>query len=143
MTEKPQSNREKPEAKMKTNYFEAWYRMLVLLVVAAVASAPMVVAAQVIPSLLGGHVNSVMQLPGALATHVRSGSLRVLAALSSRRDPAFADVPTLSESGYPGFEVASFFGVLAPAGTPPEIVARLAGDLAAVMDLPDVREFRA
>jgi len=93
-----------------------------------------------IVDLVGGQVNMMFATPIEVAQHVQSGKLRVLATTSLKRLPAFADVPTLDESGYPGFEVASFFGVLAPAGTPSDIVARLAADLATVMDLPDVRE---
>ena len=93
-----------------------------------------------IVDLVGGQVNMMFATPIEVAQHVQSGKLRVLATTSLNRLPAFADVPTLDESGYPGFEVASFFGVLAPAGTPSDIVARLAADLATVMDLPDVRE---
>ena len=93
-----------------------------------------------IVDLVGGQVNMMFATPIEVAQHVQSGKLRVLATTSLKRLPAFADVPTLAESGYPGFEVASFFGVLAPAGTPPDIVAKLAADLAAVMELPDVRE---
>jgi len=93
-----------------------------------------------IVDLVGGQVNMMFATPIEVAQHVQSGKLRVLATTSLNRLPAFADVPTLDESGYPGFEVASFFGVLAPAGTPSDIVARLAADLATVMELPDVRE---
>jgi len=93
-----------------------------------------------IVDLVGGQVNMMFATPIEVAQHVQSGKLRVLATTSLKRLPAFADVPTLDESGYPGFEVASFFGVLAPAGTPSDIVARLAADLATVMELPDVRE---
>ena len=93
-----------------------------------------------IVDLVGGQVNMMFATPIEVAQHVQSGKLRVLATTSLKRLPAFADVPTLDESGYPGFEVASFFGVLAPAGTPADIVARLAADLATVMELPDVRE---
>lgn len=81
-------------------------------------------AAQVIPSLLGGHVHSVMQLPGALAAHVRSGSLRVLAALSAKRDPAFADVPTAVEQGV-NVVADAWRGIAVPLGTPKAAIARL------------------
>lgn len=81
-------------------------------------------AAQVIPSLLGGHVNSVMQLPGALAAHVKSGSLRVLAALSAKRDPAFADVPTAVEQGV-NVVADAWRGIAVPRGTPKAAIARL------------------
>jgi tripartite-type tricarboxylate transporter receptor subunit TctC len=90
--------------------------------------------------LVGGQVDLMFATPIEVAQQVQAGKLRVLATTATRRLAAFPDVPTLSESGYPGTEVASFFGVLAPAGTPPEIVNRLATDLAAVMELPDVRE---
>ncbi|MEO8134106.1 MAG: tripartite tricarboxylate transporter substrate binding protein [Betaproteobacteria bacterium] len=93
-----------------------------------------------ISDLVGGQVNMMFATPIEVAQFVQSGKLRVLATTATRRLPAYPDVPTLVESGYPGTEVASFFGVLAPAGTPPEIVHKLAADLAAVMDLPDVRE---
>jgi tripartite-type tricarboxylate transporter receptor subunit TctC len=81
-------------------------------------------AAQVIPSLLGGHVNSVMQLPGALAAHVRSGNLRALAALSSKRDPAFAEVPTAIEQGV-NVAADAWRGIAAPKGTPKAVIAIL------------------
>ena len=81
-------------------------------------------AAQVVPSVLGGHVNCAMQLPGALATHVRSGSLRVIAALSRQRDAAFADVPTASEQGVPVVADA-WRGIAVPKGTPRAVLAKL------------------
>ncbi len=93
-----------------------------------------------ITDLVGGQVNMMFATPIEVAQHVQSGRLRVLGATSQKRLAAYPDVPTLSESGYPGFEVASFFGVLAPAGTPPSIVNKLATDLAWVMEQPEVRE---
>jgi tripartite-type tricarboxylate transporter receptor subunit TctC len=93
-----------------------------------------------IGDLVGGQVNMMFATPIEVAQFVQAGKLRVLATTATKRLPAYPDVPTLVESGYPGTEVASFFGVLAPAGTPPEIVNKLAADLAAVMELPDVRE---
>ena len=81
-------------------------------------------AAQVVPSLLGGHVDSVVQLPGALAGHVKSGAVRALAALSAARDPALPDVPTAREQGV-NAAAELWRGVAAPKGTPPRIVARL------------------
>ena len=93
-----------------------------------------------IVDLVGGQVNMMFATPIEVAQHVQAGRLNVLGATSKKRLAAFPNVPTLDESGYPGFEVASFFGVLAPAGTPPEIVAKLGADLAAVMETPDVRE---
>ena len=81
-------------------------------------------AAQVVPSLLGGHVDSVVQLPGALAGHVKSGTVRALVALSGARDPFFPQVPTAREQGVNA--VAELWrGVAVPKGTPPRVVARL------------------
>jgi tripartite-type tricarboxylate transporter receptor subunit TctC len=81
-------------------------------------------AAQVVPSLLGGHVDSVMQLPSALAGHVKTGAVRALVALSDARDPFFPEVPTARELGTNA--VAELWrGVAVPKGTPPRIVARL------------------
>ena len=81
-------------------------------------------AAQVVPSLLGGHVDAVVQLPGALAGHVKSGTVRALAAMSAARDPALPDVPTAREQGVSA--VAELWrGVAVPKGTPPRIIARL------------------
>ena len=93
-----------------------------------------------IVDLVSGQVPMMFATPIEVSAHVQSGKLRVLGTTSLARLAAMPDVPTLSESGYPDFEVLSFFGVLAPAGTPPEIVDRVAADLAAVMELPDVRE---
>lgn len=81
-------------------------------------------AAQVVPSLLGGHVNAAMQLPGALAPLVRSGNVRVLAALSGKRDAAFPDVPTATEQGL-GIVADAWRGVAAPKGVSAQVVASL------------------
>lgn len=81
-------------------------------------------AAQVVPSLLGGHVDALVQLPGALAGHVTSGTVRALVALSAKRDPAFPGVPTAHEQGVSA--VAELWrGVAVPKGTPRRVVARI------------------
>ncbi|MFO1413368.1 MAG: tripartite tricarboxylate transporter substrate binding protein [Burkholderiales bacterium] len=90
--------------------------------------------------LVGGQVNLMFATPIEVAPQVQAGKLNVLGATSLQRLAAYPNVPTLAESGYPGFEVASFFGVLAPAGTPADVIAKLATDLAAVMESPEVRE---
>ena len=93
-------------------------------------------AAQVVPSLLGGHVDAVVQLPGALAGHVKTGAVRALVALSAARDPAFPDVPTGREQGIN--VVADLWrGVAAPRGTPPSIVARLEEAIRATVASPE------
>jgi tripartite-type tricarboxylate transporter receptor subunit TctC len=81
-------------------------------------------AAQVVPSLLGGHVDAVVQLPGALAGHVKAGSVRALVALSAARDAAFPNVPTAREQGL-NAAAELWRGVAVPKGTPARVIARL------------------
>lgn len=81
-------------------------------------------AAQVVPSLLGGHVDAVVQLPGALAGLVKAGTVRALVAMSGARDPFFPDVPTARDQGM-DISAELWRGVVVPKGTPPQIVARL------------------
>jgi tripartite-type tricarboxylate transporter receptor subunit TctC len=70
----------------------------------------------------------------------RSGQLKVLAVTSARRWPSLPNVPTLAESGLPEYEVVLWTGVMAPAGTPPDIVALLYREIAQVLTLPDIKE---
>ena len=81
-------------------------------------------AAQVVTSLLGGQIDALVQVPGALTAHVRAGSLRILGALSSAREPAFPSVPTTAELGMP-YNGEMWRGVASPKGTPSSVVARL------------------
>lgn len=82
-------------------------------------------ASQVVTNLLGGHVDALVQLPGAVVPHVKSGALRVLAVLGSRRDPVFPDVPTATELGLAIPAMDLWRGIGVPKGTPPATVARL------------------
>jgi tripartite-type tricarboxylate transporter receptor subunit TctC len=81
-------------------------------------------AAQVVPSLMGGHVDVLVQLPAALSHHVKQGSVRLLAALTPSRDPALPDVPTAREQG---FDVAleAWRGIATPRGTPRQVIDAL------------------
>ena len=72
--------------------------------------------------------------------HVRSGRLRALAITGATRSPAAPDLPTVAESGFPGFEAIAWNGLMAPAGTPAEIVARLNAEVKRALELPEVRE---
>jgi tripartite-type tricarboxylate transporter receptor subunit TctC len=71
----------------------------------------------VVPSLLGGQVDAVVQLPAALAQYVKSGQVRFLAAMVATRDPAFPDVPTALELGY-DVSLEAWRGIAVPVGTP-------------------------
>ncbi|MBI4189774.1 MAG: tripartite tricarboxylate transporter substrate binding protein [Betaproteobacteria bacterium] len=76
----------------------------------------------------------------ALLPHVKGGRLRGIAVTSAKRSPAAPDLPTVSEAGVSGFEAGPWHGVVAPAGTPKEIITRLSGELAKIMNNPDVRK---
>ena len=90
--------------------------------------------------VIGGHTS--LMFGGLLATtpHVRSGKLRALGVGSLERNPVFPDVPSIAESGVPGYETINWFGLVAPAGTPAAVVERLHREVTAVQDLPGVRK---
>jgi tripartite-type tricarboxylate transporter receptor subunit TctC len=79
-----------------------------------------------------------VNLPPALG-HIKSGKVRALAVTTAKRWPALPDVPTVAESGVEGFETVAWFGLLAPAGTPPAIIERLSAEVRRITLLPDVR----
>lgn len=97
-------------------------------------------SAPALTDLMGGQVDMMFEQIPAVLPHVQSGKLRALAVGSARRVAALPDLPTISESGLSGFDVVSWFGIMAPAGTPAPIVARLHAELAKIMRMPDVSE---
>ncbi|CAB3933275.1 tripartite tricarboxylate transporter substrate binding protein [Achromobacter insolitus] len=89
---------------------------------------------------VAGHVPMMFDnMPSALQL-VKAGKLRALAITSTARSPQLPEVPTMAEAGLPGYEIAGWFGVLAPAATPKPIIERLNQELLAVLAMPDVRE---
>ena len=72
--------------------------------------------------------------------HVRSGKLRALAVSSGKRSSVVPELPTISESGYPGFDVTGWFGLIAPKNTPGPIVAKLHDEVVKVLNTPETRE---
>lgn len=95
-------------------------------------------AAQVVPALLAGDIAvSLVALPSALA-HVKSRKLRLLAVSEAKRPSFMPDVPTIAEAGLPGYEIASGMGIVAPAGTPSEIIAMLNREIVKVLRTPEV-----
>jgi tripartite-type tricarboxylate transporter receptor subunit TctC len=97
-------------------------------------------AAQALTDTLGGQVDSFMSsVPSALG-QVRSGRLRALAVTSAKRSSELSDTPTVAESGFPGFEANTWYGLLAPAGTPAPIVVRLNAEVNRALAAKDVRE---
>ena len=89
---------------------------------------------------IGGHVELSFTAPAAAINHIKSGKLKALAISGSKRTPALSEVPTFAEAGLPGFEATIWFGVQARAGTPKDVVERLAADLARVVKMPDISE---
>jgi tripartite-type tricarboxylate transporter receptor subunit TctC len=90
--------------------------------------------------VIAGHVPMMFSNITASIGYVKAGRLRMLAQTGLKRSPVVAEVPTMDESGLPGFEVIGFFGLMAPAGTPREIVTRLNSELAKSMSRPDVQK---
>ncbi|MGQ0652866.1 MAG: Bug family tripartite tricarboxylate transporter substrate binding protein [Betaproteobacteria bacterium] len=90
--------------------------------------------------VLGGQVPlGVVDVPSAIG-HVRAGKVRALAVTSKRRIAAAPEVPTFEEAGVPGYEAVGWFGVVAPAGTPRPVVARLNAEIRAALESPEIRE---
>jgi tripartite-type tricarboxylate transporter receptor subunit TctC len=90
--------------------------------------------------LVGGQVLMAAETVPAALQQIRAGKLRALAVTTPQRISMLPDVPTVDEAGWKGFEVVSTFGVLAPAGTPPEVLARLNADIGKIMLDPAAKE---
>jgi tripartite-type tricarboxylate transporter receptor subunit TctC len=89
--------------------------------------------------LIGGQIDFMVDTMISAMPFVTSGKLRALATTGKTRSPVLPDVPTLAEQGYPGFEAVAWIGLLAPAKTPPEVVARLNAEVKKVLDQPEVK----
>jgi tripartite-type tricarboxylate transporter receptor subunit TctC len=96
--------------------------------------------APAIADLLGGQVDASFQNVNAVIQHVKAGKLRALAVTGDKRSPVLPDVPTIAESALPDFEAVGWFGVVAPAATPREIIARLNAEIVRGLAAADVRE---
>lgn len=97
-------------------------------------------SAPAIADLLGGQVPVTFEATSAIAATIRSGRVRPLAVASLKRLALFPDLPTIAESGYPGFEIVGFTGAVAPAGTPADVVAKLNAGINAAIATPETRE---
>jgi tripartite-type tricarboxylate transporter receptor subunit TctC len=96
--------------------------------------------AAAIPDLLGGRLTMIFDnMPSALPL-VKSGELRAIAVTSAQRSPAAPQIPTLAESGLPGFEATSWFALFAPAGLPRDVQMKINAETARVLAMPDVKE---
>lgn len=90
--------------------------------------------------LMGGQVDAFFDNISSTFRQHESGKLRILAVTSAQRSALLPKTPTLAESGLPGFDVSTWFGVVAPAGTPPDIARKLQADIARVLKMPEVRQ---
>ena len=100
-------------------------------------------SAGALTDLLSGQIKSMFGDLLVVLPQIRAGKINALAVTSRDRNPLLPDVPTMAEAGLPGFEVLSWQGLFAPAGTPPAVVERLSKEVRAVMESKDVKEFFA
>jgi tripartite-type tricarboxylate transporter receptor subunit TctC len=91
------------------------------------------------PDLLAGRTAMIFDTMTAISPHVKAGSLRGIAVTTTTRSATFPEIPTIAESGLAGYDAATWGGILAPAGTPREIVARLNASINAALKMDDVR----
>lgn len=95
-------------------------------------------AAPIVNDLVGGQLQMMFNSPLAVQSFVKDGKLHQIAQTGLKRSPALPDLPTVAESGVPGFEVTSWFGLYAPAGTPADLVNRLNAETVRAMNQPEV-----
>ena len=97
-------------------------------------------AVPALTDLIGGQVSMIFSsMPPALPL-VKTGKIRALGVTSATRSPAAPAIPTITESGLPGYEVNNWYGILAPRGTPKEIVSKLNAEIVKILNMPDVKE---
>ncbi len=97
-------------------------------------------SAPALADLLGGNTQVMFDNAPSAMPHIRAGKLRPLAVTSAKRSAALPDVPTVEEAGFKGYEASSWFGVLAPAGTPREIVQKLSAEIQRGIATPEMQE---
>jgi len=95
--------------------------------------------AEAMNSFMGGHVKIYFALVPAVLQHIKAGTLRAIAVTTEERLPYLPEVPTIAELGFPGYEISSWQGVFAPAGTPKDVVAKINGELVRMLNVPEVR----
>jgi tripartite-type tricarboxylate transporter receptor subunit TctC len=96
--------------------------------------------AAAVNDVVAGNVDMMFAGVSTVLPHIQSGKLRALAVAGPQRLPQLKDVPTVAESGYPGFDVTSWYGIVAPAKVPPAILDQLQADIAAVLQKESVRQ---
>ncbi|MFO1196040.1 MAG: tripartite tricarboxylate transporter substrate binding protein [Burkholderiaceae bacterium] len=97
-------------------------------------------AAPAMTDLIGGQIDVVFTSLPSVVGFISNGSIRPLAVTSAKRSPAFKDIPTIAESGFPGFDVNPWFGLFAPGATPPAVVRQINADLAEALRNPEIAD---
>jgi tripartite-type tricarboxylate transporter receptor subunit TctC len=105
-----------------------------------IVHVPYRVTAQAVLALLSAEIDVVVTDLSLLTPHAKAGTLRILAVAGEKRAASAAEIPTVAEQGIPGFAIEAWYGIVAPAGTPPDIVAKLAGALRETLQSPDVQQ---
>ena len=96
--------------------------------------------AETVPALLANQIQVLFTSQGQSLPHIRSGKVKALAVMSKERQPTIPEVPTMTEQGHAEFDTSAWFGLMAPAGTPAPIVARLAAEVKKALDANDFRD---
>jgi len=94
-------------------------------------------------AMLGGQIDSYFATPVAAGPHVKAGKVKALATTGPKRDPFMADVPTVAESGYPGYQATNWYGYYAPAKTPADIIERLNKEIVKALHSAEVKDLLA
>jgi tripartite-type tricarboxylate transporter receptor subunit TctC len=97
-------------------------------------------SAPAMTDVMGGQITMTFENIAPSLPHIKSGKLKALGITAPKRSTLLPDVPTIAESGFPGFHAVGWFGVLAPRGTPAPVIARLNAEIVRILQLPDVRD---
>ena len=100
-------------------------------------------AGPAVTELIGGQVQLSFQAQIAVVSHIASGKLKAIAITGDSRSSALRDVPTFAEAGMPNFDLVGWFGIVAPAGTPKEVIDKISNEMAKIMAMPDIRDYLA
>ena len=96
-------------------------------------------SAGVLTDVMGGQIAATMDNMPAYLPQVKAGKIRALAVTPAKRSPAAPDIPTIAESGVPGYASTAWFGLVAPAATPKDVIAKLSAETARILQMPDVK----
>lgn len=97
-------------------------------------------SAPLLTDLMGGQINYSFDTMAAVTPHVKGGKVHAVAQTRPKRSPTYPDLPTVAESGYPGFDATTWYGLIGPAKMAPDVIARIGRDMNAAMAMADVKE---